>query len=80
MLWKPNSVDWVHELGCPNNVLRRKEKINFRPFIYSHSSTNAADLVKNGLVDVEIIGMTELLLLLLLYYIHLTASFPGQPG
>ena len=33
-------------------------KNNFRSFIYGRSSTNRAILVKIGLVDIEIIGLT----------------------
>jgi len=33
---------------------------NFRSFIYGQSSTNPANFVKTGLVDVEIIGLTEI--------------------
>jgi len=32
----------------------------FRPFIYGQSSTNPANFVKIGPVDVEIIGLTEI--------------------
>jgi len=35
-------------------------KTNFRSFINRHSSTNPANLVKIGHVDVEIIGLTEI--------------------
>ena len=35
-------------------------KINFRSFIYCQSSTQPANLVKNGPVDVEIIGLTKI--------------------
>jgi len=36
------------------------EKNNFRSFIYSQSSTNPANFVKIGPVDVETIGLTEI--------------------
>jgi len=36
------------------------EKNNFRLFIYSQSSTNPANFVKIGPVDVETIGLTEI--------------------
>jgi len=35
-------------------------KTNFTSFIYSHSSANPANLVNVGLVDVEKIGLTEI--------------------
>jgi len=35
-------------------------KNNLRSFIYCQSSTNAANFVTIGLVDVEIIGLTEI--------------------
>ena len=38
----------------------RDRKTNFRSFIYSNSSTNPANVVKIVLVDVEIIGLTEI--------------------
>jgi len=37
----------------------RDRKTNFRSFIHSHSSANTANAAKIGLVDVEIIGLTE---------------------
>jgi len=36
------------------------EKNNFRSFIYSQSSTNPANFVKIGPVDVETIRLTEI--------------------
>jgi len=38
----------------------RDRKTNFRSFIYSNCSTNPANVVKIVLVDVEIIGLTEI--------------------
>jgi len=35
-------------------------KTNFRSFIYSKSSTDPANLVKIGPIDVEIIGLTKI--------------------
>ena len=35
-------------------------KNNFRSFIYGQSSTNPADFMKIGLVDVELVGLTEI--------------------
>ena len=35
-------------------------KTNLRSFIYSHSLTNSTNLVKIGLVDFEIIGLTKI--------------------
>jgi len=35
-------------------------KNNFRSFIYGQSSTQPANLVKNGPVNVEIIGLTKI--------------------
>jgi len=37
----------------------RDRKTNFRSFIYSHTSANAANLARIGPVDVQIIGLTE---------------------
>jgi len=34
-------------------------KTSFGSFIYSHSSTNPANLVRTGLVDVEVTGLTD---------------------
>jgi len=39
----------------------RDQKTNFRSFIYSHSSTNPAHLVKIGPVDLEIIVPTKII-------------------
>ena len=50
-------LDLVHKIGCHGNVTGRIAKL--RSLIYIHSSTNTANLVKVGLVDVEIIGLTE---------------------
>jgi len=36
-------------------------KNNVRPFIYGQSSHNSANFVKIGPVDVEIIGLTEII-------------------
>jgi len=39
----------------------RDQKTNYRSFIYSQSSINPVNLAKIGLVDVEIIGLTEII-------------------
>jgi len=36
------------------------KKNNFWSFIYGQSSTNPADFMKIGLVDVELVGLTEI--------------------
>jgi len=40
--------------------LERSKKNNSRSFIYGQWSTNPANFVKNGPVDIEIIGLTEI--------------------
>jgi len=37
-----------------------EKKTNFRSFIYSHNSTNSANLVTIGPADVGIIGLIEI--------------------
>ena len=48
---------------CPQNWLPRQRPLRdrkyFRSFIHGQSSTNPAYFVKVGLVDIEIIGLTE---------------------
>jgi len=51
---KPNK-NWL-----PRQRPLRDRKTNFRSFIYSQSSTNPADRVKIGPVNVDIIGLTEI--------------------
>ena len=41
------------------SVMDRKN--NVRPFIYGQSSHNSANFVKIGPVDVELIGLTEII-------------------
>ena len=41
---------------APATSLEGSKKNDFRSFIYSQSSTNAANFVKIGPVDVELIG------------------------
>ena len=53
-------VDFAHRIGCHGNVPQEIEKNNFRSFIYGRSSSNPANFVKIGPVDVEIIGLTEI--------------------
>jgi len=60
---EPNCVDWVWT--WPQNWLPRQRPLRNRKtylgsFIYSQSSTNPANSVKIGLVDVEIIGLMEI--------------------
>ena len=50
---------------------------NFRSFIYSHSSTNPTNLVKIGLVDVETIGLTEIVKIYETMAEHKPAFGPG---
>jgi len=59
-----NPILWIGPGFGPQNWLPRQRplgnrKPNFRSFIHSHSSTNPANLVKIGPVDVEMIGLTE---------------------
>jgi len=50
----------------------RDRKNSFRSFIYSQSSTIPANLVKIGPVDVEIIGLTEIIKYIYIYiYIYI---------
>ena len=53
-------VDYAHKIGCHGNVPRGMEKSNFSSFIYGQSSTNPANLVKIGPVDVDIIGLIKI--------------------
>jgi len=53
-------VDFANKICYRGNVPWGIEKNNFRPFIYGQSSTNPANFVNVGLVDVEIIGLTEI--------------------
>ena len=46
-----NWLSWQHSL--------RDRKTNFRSFTCSHRSANPANLARIGLVDVQIIGLTE---------------------
>jgi len=55
-----NSVDKAHKIGCHGNMPSRIEKNTFSSFIYRQSSTNPANFVKISLIDVEIIGLTEI--------------------
>jgi len=52
-------VEFAHKICCPGNIPWGIEKNDFRSFIYSQSSTNAANFVKIGPVDVELIGDWE---------------------
>ena len=59
-----NRVVWIGSGFGPQNWLPRQRpmrdrKTNFSSFIRSHSSANTANAAKIGLVDVEIIGLTE---------------------
>jgi len=49
------SKNWL-----PRQRPLRDRNIDNRPFIGSHSSTNPANLVKIGPVDVEIVSLTEI--------------------
>jgi len=61
VVWQElNSLDKAHKIGCHGNVPSRIEKNTFSSFIYSQSSTKPANFVKIGLIDVEIIGLTEI--------------------
>jgi len=48
------------KIGCRGKRPLRDRRINFRLFIYSHSSTNPVNFAKIGPVDFEIIGLTEI--------------------
>jgi len=52
-------VDFATKLVATATSLEGS-KNNFRLFIYGQSSTNHANFVKIGPVDVEIIGLTEI--------------------
>jgi len=58
-------MSWVWKgRFCPQNWLPRQRPVtarknNFKSFIYGQSSTNPANFVNIGPVDVEIIGLTE---------------------
>ena len=54
------AVDFAHKIGCHSNSHLRDRKTNFSSFIYSHSSTNTANLVTISPVDVQIIGLREI--------------------
>jgi len=47
-------------IGCHGNVLG-DQNTHVRLIIYIHSSTNPENLAKIGPVDVEIIGLTEII-------------------
>jgi len=77
---------WIGDRFRPQNWLLLQgpltdRKTNFRLFIYSHISTISANWVKIGLVDVEIIGLTESLKVTKQQYFisHLQLRF-AQPG
>jgi len=55
-------VDFAHILVAVATSLDGSKKITsvFRSFIYGQSSTNPANFVKIGQVDVEIISLTEI--------------------
>jgi len=83
----PPSIEWhaikPTKIRCHGNVPSGIEKLkaNFRSFIYSQSSTSIANLAKFGPVDVEIIGLTEIVKRLHTHtHTRLTALFPGLPG
>jgi len=46
-------VNFAHKIGCHGNVPRNIEKNNFRSFVCGQSSTNPANFVKIGPVDVD---------------------------
>ena len=52
-------VDFAHKIGFHGNVPWKIEKNNFRSFIYGQSSTNPANFVKLGPVDVELIVVPD---------------------
>jgi len=51
-IWRQNWLSWQRPMG--------DRKTYLGSFIYGQSSTNPANSVKIGLVDVEIIGRTEI--------------------
>ena len=60
------STVWISSGFRPQNPLSRQHpfrdrKTNFRPFIHSHSSTNPANLVMIGPVDVQITSLTGII-------------------
>ena len=63
--WHVNPVLWIKAKKADKNWLpqqhpSRDQKTNFRSFVHSPSSTNPANWVKIGPVDVEIIRLTEI--------------------
>jgi len=54
---KISSVCKTNKIGCHDCPLK-DQKTNFKLIIYSHSSTNPANLANIGLVDCEVIGVT----------------------
>ena len=54
-------VDFTHKIGFHGNVPLVIQKNNFRSFIYGQSPTKRANFVKIGPVNVEIIGLTEII-------------------
>jgi len=63
-MWRDKKNGWIEsiQIGCHGNrqCPSRNRKTNFSSFIYSHGSIIPADFVKIGLIDVEIIGLTEI--------------------
>jgi len=60
---EPHCVDWTWIWSTKLIATATSfegSKTNFRSFINRHSSTNPANLVKIGHVDVGIIGLTEI--------------------
>jgi len=53
-------VDSVYKNWFPWQCPLRGRKNNFRSFIYSQGSTNRANFVKIGLVNLDTIGLTEI--------------------
>jgi len=65
MSCEANYKVWNGRRFCPQNWLPWQcplgdRKNNFTSFIDGHSSTNAINFMKIGLVDVEIIGLTKI--------------------
>jgi len=52
-------VDFAQNIGCHGNTPRDR-KNNLRSFIYGQSSTNAANFMKIGHIEVEIVGETKI--------------------
>jgi len=56
------SSPWIQPKNwLPRQHSSKNRKTNFRLIIYGRSSTNPANLAKIGQVDVEIIGLKEIL-------------------